>query len=416
MREAAGGALAQRRSPGKVGAPRLAFRLGSVPAGFIVLCAGLALAGCAPDWARLPARGELQGHAIDTTVDAEIARYYLEHYLPRRQVQPALDRRIEQALAELPAAPSREAFRDLSEALSVDLATMHLIEVLAEDPANARARFLFRRELERIRGLRRAGGGRLAACVRASELPALWFAPGWFYRSNPGTGADFARQRALLERLGVDVHLIPVVENGTVEGNATIIAEEIRQLEQAGERVILVSASKGGPEVAHALGHVLEPEATRTVRAWINVGGLLKGAPLADWASAWPQSWLAGLYYGYQGLDPAESIASLTTGRSRARFARQTVPEHILVVNFVAVPLSGQISPGAEFGYARTRRIGPNDGLTAIVDQLAHGGMTILQVGLDHYYRDPQLDLKTLALALTVMLELGHPLPEACAL
>jgi hypothetical protein len=389
--------------------------LEAAPTGLLALGIGLALPGCAQDWARLPAQGELQGHPIETTVDAEIARYYLENYLPGRRTEPALDRRIEQAIAGLPEPPGREAFQDLSETLSVDLATMHLVAVLSEDPANARARSRFRRELERLRALSAAGGGRLEACVRASGLPKVAFAPGWFYRSNPGTGADFARQRALLERLGVDVRLIPVIENGTVERNATIVAEEIRQLERAGEPVILVSASKGGPEVAQALGDVLEPEETRTVLAWINVGGLLKGAPLADWASGWPRSWLAGLYYRYQGLDPGASIASLTTARSRARLARQTMPEHILIVNFVGVPLSGHISPGAEFGYARTRKVGPNDGLTAIVDEMAHGGMTILQTGLDHYYRDPQLDLKTLALALLVTRELGRPLPEPCA-
>lgn len=416
MREAAGGALAQRNPAGEVIARRATPRPGRVPAAIRGLCLGLALAGCAPDWARLPAQGEIQGHPIDTTVDAAIARYYLEHYLPGRHTAPDLDRRIEEEIAELPEEPSRQAFQDLSADLSVDLAAMHLIKVLAEDPANARATSLFRRGLERIRALRGEPGGRLEACVRAFELPTLLFAPGWFYRSNPGTGADFARQRALFDRLGVDTRLIPVIENGTVERNATIIAEEIRRFDEAGRPIILVSASKGGPEVAHALGQVLAPEATNTVQAWINVGGLLLGAPLADWASAWPTSWLAGLYYRHQGLDPGDSIASLTTRRSRARFARQTIPEHVLVVNFVGVPLSGDISPGAEFGYARTRKVGPNDGLTAIVDELAHGGMTILQIGLDHYYRDPQLDLKTLALALTVMLELGRPLPQACTI
>ena len=206
-----------------------------------------------------------------------------------------------------------------------------------------------------------------------------------------------------------------MIENGTVEDNAAIIAEEVRRFDETERPVILISASKGGPEVAHALGHVLAPGETGAVQAWINVGGLLKGAPLADWASLWPRSWLAELYYRYQGLDPGESIASLTTERSRARFAEQTIPEHVLIVNFVGVPLSGHISPGAEFGYARTRKAGPNDGLTAIMDEVAHGGPAILQVGLDHYYRDPELDLKTLALALTVMLELGRPLPDACA-
>ena len=48
------------------------------------------------------------------------------------------------------------------------------------------------------------------------------------------------------------------------------------------------------------------------------------------------------------------------------------------------------------------------------MDETAHGGLTIVQPGLDHYYRDPELDLKTLALALTVMLELGRSVPAAC--
>jgi hypothetical protein len=60
------------------------------------------------------------------------------------------------------------------------------------------------------------------------------------------------------------------------------------------------------------------------------------------------------------------------------------------------------------------RALGPNDGLTPLIDVLAHGGRTIVQVGLDHYYRDPELDLKTVALALTVASELGSELPAPC--
>jgi hypothetical protein len=37
-----------------------------------------------------------------------------------------------------------------------------------------------------------------------------------------------------------------------------------------------------------------------------------------------------------------------------------------------------------------------------------------VQVGLDHYYRDSELDLKTVALALTVVTELGDQLPPSC--
>ncbi len=379
----------------------------------VLVAAGLILAvsGCTGDLARIPARGEIGGAAIETSVDAPVARYYLEHYLPAQRTEPALDRALDQSLGALPVVPTHAAYRRLAERFSVDLATLHLIEVLTGQPDDARAQALFRDALARLRMLDEAG---LRACVSAFELPTVLFAPGWFYRSQRGTGADFARQRALLGRLGVENGLIPVVENGTVEQNAQIIAQYLRQFDAARRPVILVSVSKGGPEVAHALGAVLQANETAAVKAWVNVGGVLKGAPLADWAGVWPRSWLTRLYYWWQGLDPADSIASLGTARSAARFAREKIPEHILILNFVGIPLSGEISPGAEFGYLRTRPAGPNDGLAPIVDEIADGGLTIVQVGLDHYYRDPELDLKTLALALTVMLELGHPLPGAC--
>jgi hypothetical protein len=371
----------------------------------------LAVAGCAGDLARIPAQGQIDGTAVETTVDAPVVRYYLENYLPGRRTEPELDRALDRSLAELPQAPTRAAYQRLAERFSVDLATLHLLQVLAEQPANARTQALFEAQLARLRVLDEAGR---RACVAAYDLPTVLFAPGWFYRSQPGTGADFGRQRALLDRLGIQTELMPVVDNGTVEQNARIIAEEIRTFDAAGRPVILVSVSKGGPEVAHALGALLTPDETRAVEAWVNVGGLLKGAPLADWASVWPRSWLTRLYYWWQGQDPGDSIASLRSERSAARFAQETIPEHILILNFVGIPLSGDISPGDQFAYRHTSAAGPNDGLAPIADEVAHGGVTIVQVGLDHYFLDPEIDLKTLAMALTVMLELGRSAPAAC--
>jgi hypothetical protein len=348
---------------------------------------------------------------VESTVDSETARYYLEQYLRGVRSEPALDRPLAQSLRELPKEPTRAAYRRLSERFSVDLATLVLIGALAEQPDNARAMALFRAQLARLRALDEAGR---RACVAAFDLPTALFAPGWFYGSQPGTGADFARQRALLDRLGVENRLIPVLDSGTVEQNALIIARDVRRLDAAGRRVILVSVSKGGPEVAHALGAVLKPDETAAVEAWVNVGGLLKGAPLADWAGVWPRSWLTRLYYWWRGQDPDGSIASLRSERSAARFAKETIPQHILILNFVGIPLSGDISPGDAFAYRHTSLAGPNDGLAPIADEMAHGGLTIVQVGLDHYFLDPEIDLKTLAMALTVMLELGRSPPAAC--
>jgi hypothetical protein len=369
----------------------------------------MACAGCGGT-ERVPAAGEIAGHRIETTVDSPLAAQYLEHHDRAAGSTTGLAGALEPVPEAL---PGDDYFRRLAETFSTDVATLQLIRILSGVPENARLERAFRGHLRRVRAMDLAGGRHLRACMQALGVPPIWFVPGWFHETQPGTGANFFRQRLILERLGVENELVPVIENGTVEENAFIIAERIRARDED-DPLILVSASKGGPEVAHALGHLLEPAETRPVLAWINIGGLLRGSPLADLATSWPARWLVPLYFGLEGLDPGESVASLTTARSEARLAAQTVPRHIMLINFAGVPLSGDVSEAAQFGYGWMRELGPNDGLTPIVDELAHGGRTIVQVGLDHYYRDPDLDLKTVALALTVMTELGHELQPAC--
>ena len=381
----------------------------------LMLCP-LLLAACSEHVARIPARGVVAGQPVATTVDDPLARYYLERDQPGQARDPKLDRRLAVAFARLSdGVPTGPELAGLSRELSTDVATLYLIERLAERPENVRLQRVFTDHLGRVRALAADPAGALGACVAALDLPTVWFVPGWFYLSNPETGADFHRQRALFARLGIAHRLVPLVENGTIETNAALLADELRALDPARDRVMLVSASKGGPEVADAMGALLSPAETRPVAAWINVGGPLRGSPLADWATSWPIAWLAPLYFAYvEERDPGESVASLTTARSAARLAREAIPEHVMIINFLGAPLSGQISPAAEFGYGMMRPLGPNDGLTPLIDVLAHGGRTIVQVGLDHYYRDPELDLKTLALALTVATELGSELPPVC--
>ena len=53
--------------------------------------------------------------------------------------------------------------------------------------------------------------------------------------------------------------------------------------------------------------------------------------------------------------------------------------------------------------YDVMRKLGPNDGMTLLADQLVPGGIVITDVGLDHYYLDPEIDLKTFALCSVVI-------------
>jgi len=71
----------------------------------------------------------------------------------------------------------------------------------------------------------------------------------------------------------------------------------------------------------------------------------------------------------------------------------------VTVVNYVGIPLSGQVSDQARRGYRQLVSEGPNDGLTYVVDAIAPSGVTIPELGADHYFHNPDIEIKTLALA-----------------
>jgi hypothetical protein len=252
--------------------------------------------------------------------------------------------------------------------------------------------------------------------MRTGEDPALdlsgsrltvAFAPGWFYETHGSeTGADFRRQLEQLARLGVPGELIKTDENGPVESNAEIIAEALRRLQREGREVLVVSGSKSGAEVAVAVGDVLAPEETTGVLAWLSIGGVHRGSPFADWALNPTVCWISNLHLGLQGFD-LEGARSLQTNRRRERFAKLKFPEHLLLVSYVPVPVSGDISNRGAFGYSRMRHLGPNDGLTMLVDQLLPGGLTIVEPGVDHFFEHPDREVRSLALLEVLLKRVG---------
>jgi hypothetical protein len=223
------------------------------------------------------------------------------------------------------------------------------------------------------------------------------FVPGWLYRAHPTTGADFARFRKLLADHGARTALVETGENAGVEDNATLIAEWIRRAAQSERRIVLVSGSKGGPEAELALSRLRDEPAACSIVAWVNIGGLLRGTPLADFALSWPVRWLVRWAMVPDGS--VEGIESLATERSARRRQALRVPAHVLTIDLVAIPLSGQVSAPARSGYERLRVRGPNDGLTFVIDAIAARGVTIPVLGADHYFRTPDIEAKTLALA-----------------
>jgi hypothetical protein len=116
--------------------------------------------------------------------------------------------------------------------------------------------------------------------------------------------------------------------------------------------------------------------------------------------------WFSKLNLGVQGFD-LEGAMSLQTARRRPQFAGLRFPPHVLLVSYVPVPLSGAISDRGAFGYSRMRHLGPNDGLTMLVDQLLPGGLVIVEAGVDHYFNHPDRELRSLALMEVLLNRIG---------
>jgi hypothetical protein len=294
------------------------------------------------------------------------------------------------------AAPlDRQTLKAISQTASTDFAALFLIKQLLSNPRNLKFQTNYLAETKRIKSdLQRHDWSEIARpALRRYEV---LFAPGFHYLTDRSSGADFANQRQFFHELGVRVQLIRTEEDGTVEENAAIIAATIRTLGDT--KVILVSTSKAGPEVALALGKILAPNETAQVKAWISVGGLIRGTPLADYATTWPQSLIVRLMFlnsrtGFQG------IPGLTTAAGQFRMEGIRIPARIMIVEYIAVPLSGDIYGSVRSRYVRLRKGGPNDGLTLLADELLPNGIAVIEPGIDHFYAAPDIGIKSVALA-----------------
>jgi hypothetical protein len=361
--------------------------------GLIALLFGLVvLSACAG----LPVRGMVGGQTIETRVDSEAARYYLEHYLAGNRTDATLDERIDRIYQRANGhLPDRSDLKHLSDDFSVDFAALYFADQIARIPVNRRFRSAFERAYEYA--LKAYPEGR----VRLSTEYEVMFVPTYLYKRLFSIGADMAVPRAAIKKVELPGIFVETQDDGPVETNADLVAAAIRSRAQSGRRLIIISASKSGPEVALALTKLGTAE-TRHVAAWINAMGALQGTPLVD----------DRLFPDLEILTGKVDIAgteSMTTGRGRRRFDSFRVPDHVLVVNYFGVPVIGSVSFWARTSFFPLRKYGPNDGTVLLPDMIFPGGVTLTELGSDHFMRRKPLDIVTVALAITVIDWLEHP-------
>ena len=359
------------------------------------LFALLTMSACAG----LPVRGTVAGQTIDTRVDSEVAGYYLANYLAGKHSNPVLDERIDRIYQGTDGhLPDRDELKRLSDEFSVDFAALYLADRIVRNPVNRRFRSAFDQNRDYIREGFLEGHVGLPPAAPDYEM---LFVPAYLYKRLAFPGADMAGPRAGLQKDGFACYFVETKDDAAVETNADIVVAAIRARVQSGRRLIIVSASKSGPEVALALTK-LGPAETLHVAAWINTVGALQGSPVADERLAPEVEFIVGK------VDPA-GRESITTAHSRQRFDSFRVPEHVLVVNYFGIPVSGSISFLARRGFFPLRKYGPNDGIVLLSDMIFPRGVTLAELGSDHFLLNEHLDVKSVALAITVVRWLESP-------
>ena len=352
----------------------------------------LMLSACAG----LPVRASVGMQTIETRVDSEAARYYLEHYLPGNRMDTELDERIDLVYQSANGGlPDRGELKRLSDEFSVDFAALYLADQIAHIPVNRRFRRAFDEAYEYTS--KAFPDGRVSLSTEYEVLVV----PTYLYKRFFSVGADMAVPRAALKKAGLTCHFVETQDDGAVEANADIVAGAIRARAKSDRRLIILSASKSGPEVALALTK-LGPAETQHVAAWINAMGALQGTPLVD-DRLFPD---LEIFMGKVDVAGTESMA---TPRSRRRFDSFRIPEHVLVVNYFGVPVVGSVSFLASKSYLPLRKYGPNDGTVLLPDMIFPGGVTLTELGSDHFMSRKPLDIVTVALTLTVINWLEHP-------
>jgi hypothetical protein len=345
--------------------------------------------GCAG----LPVTGTIGGQTIETRVDSEVARYFLTNYVAGRHTDPLLDKRIDRIYQNSNGSlPNQQDLKQLSDEFSVDFAALYLADRIARIPANQRFSAIFRQNYIYTREAFSQGQMNVSGAANYDVL----IVPTYLYKRRfMLTGADLAVPRAALQKVGFTCYFVETIDDGPIETNAEIIMAAIQARARSDRRLIVISASKSGPEVALALTK-LGPDRTRHVAAWINAVGALQGTPMVDDKLMPDFEFLTGK------VNPAggESMATIP---SRRRFALFKIPRTVLVVNYFGIPTTGSISFFSRKGFFPLRKYGPNDGSLLLADMIFPGGVTLARLGSDHMQMSEHLDIVTVALAMTVV-------------
>ena len=367
-------------------------RLRRIATVLLLLAGAIALAIWSVLPASIPVRGRFHDFELDTTVDSESAKYYVESYAQGRVDNPRLHDAIRQLKRDFgDRIPNHLDLQRLAQTHSVDFAALFFADQLLSLDRNDAINRRFRMNVDRaLRG---------EALFPDSDSIVIVGVPGYDYKKNGRvTGADLQDQIAILGKLGLRVEFVDLDPIGTVLECADVIEEALERLGE--EQIVIAGPSSAGPAIHTALSRVGPGSG---VLAWLNLGGTLHGVPLLDWLQKFPQRVVFDTVVWAQDWRH-ESFESLTNRVLRERFEQLSIPGDIHVFNYISMSLSGDISDFGWDKYLLMRSDGPNDGLSLLPDLLVPEGRTIVSPKGDHFFaEDPLIAQKSVALVLTIL-------------
>jgi hypothetical protein len=266
------------------------------------------------------------------------------------------------------------ALQQLTCEKGVDFATALLFDRFRRDPRHAAF-------IQRIDTLRRSPVlGRVATDVKVAIVP------GALYVERPDMGGDGRLVREIAERFGLRSVIVPLASLGSISENAGRLNGWVAQ--HSGERLILVSLSKGGADLKVALASPDALHLYRNVIAWVNVCGPLDGAAMVNWIlSSRLRTWLCRLQYRLQRRD-FRFVTELCRGHGAPLDFPLRHSEGMRLVNLVGFPLTRHMTTRfSRFCHRTLSTWGPNDGTVLLSDVSKWPGETYPVWGVDHYFR-----------------------------
>lgn len=333
----------------------------------------------------IPVDGFLFEKQFKTTVDGSLAELML--------INPQTEKVLNLFSAFKNKPLDTKTLSEIKEKHSTDVATFYFVQRAYQNKSNKIAQDLY------VSYFEKQSANDVSQELQNLKEYFIAFVPGLAYKQDTTTGADFARQRRLLTSNGISNGLIEIGEWDLVDNNAIIIANYLKDLGTKHKKIIIVSASKGGLETGIALGKVLKVEETKSIKAWINVGGILRGSPIADNYLKAPKKWFAKFMLWTKGKK-MDIVEDMSYEKRKISFNGLKFPENVKIINFVGAPLATKIDKEIRSRYCSMISFGPNDGLTPLADEVTDNGIIISEIGLDHYFKDENIDRKTLALAM----------------